>query len=154
MVAPSCSSSKYSVTSRYTLKRGLRVCRYCLSKGAVKNCIITGSQVVHYRKIFIRWMGCRNQETYNLVPAPHMLLATWTNSKIKPRSSFLVERVVRQLSVGFGGSEWFDCLSNFAVNGVEGVMFGKPLESKFIDWEWDEVLGHFITVSVGKIRDK
>ena len=62
-----------------------------------------------------------------------MLLATWTNSKIKPRSSFLVERIVRRLSVGFGGSEWFDCLSNFAANGAEGVAFGKPLESKFID---------------------
>ena len=53
-------------------------------------------------------------------------------SKRKPWSSFLVERVVRRWSVRFGRSKLLDRPSNFAVNRVEGLVFGKPLESRFI----------------------
>ena len=74
------------------------------------------------------------QETYNLVPAPHMLLVTWTSPKTKPWSSLLVERVMRQLSVGFGRSnlKLLDGPSNLAANQLEGLVFGKPFESRFI----------------------
>jgi len=69
------------------------------------------------------------QETYNLVPAPHMLLARWTSSKTEPWSGFLVARVVRQSSVRFGRSKRLNCLSEFAANQAEGLVFGKPIES-------------------------
>ena len=72
------------------------------------------------------------QETYDLVPAPRVLLVKWTSSKTEPWSSLLVERVVGQLSVGSGRSTLLDCMFNFAANQVEGFIFGKPLESRFI----------------------
>jgi len=71
------------------------------------------------------------QDTYDLVPAPHMVAVPWTSSKIKPWSSLLMERIVRQLSIGFGRSKVLDCLSNFPVNRAESLVFGKALESRF-----------------------
>jgi len=73
-----------------------------------------------------------SQDTYNLVPAPRMVAVPWTSSKIKPWSSLLMEKIVRQLSVGFGRSKVLDCLSDFAANRAEGLFFGKALESRFI----------------------
>jgi len=145
--APSCSSSKYSRTSSCMSKRFLRseLCVNFSSRGAVRNCTIAESQVVHYKKIITWWVGSMIQETYNLVPAPRMLLVTWISSQTEPRSSYLVASIVRQLSVGFGRSKRLDCLSNFAANQVEGLIFGKPIESGFIGWEWAEVWGHFVT---------
>jgi hypothetical protein len=72
------------------------------------------------------------QDTYNLVPAPRMVAVPWTSSKIKPWSSLLMERIVRQLPVGFGRSKVLECLSNFPANRAEGLVFGKALESRFI----------------------
>ena len=72
------------------------------------------------------------QDTYSLVPAPRMDALPWTSSKIKPWSSLLMERIVRQLFVGFGRSKVPDRLSNFSANRAEGLAFGKAVESRFI----------------------
>jgi len=69
------------------------------------------------------------QETYNLVPAPRMFVVPWTSSKTKPWTGFLVVRIVRQSSVGFGRSNLLNCPSKFAANRAEGLVFGKPIES-------------------------
>ena len=87
---------------------------------------------MHYKKKISRRVGFMTQDTYNLVPATRMVAAPWTSSKIKPWSSLLMERIVRQSSVGFGRSKVLDCLSNFPVNQAEGLVFGKALESRFI----------------------
>ena len=89
-------------------------------------------------------VGCMIQETYDLVPVPHVLLVKWTSSKTEPWSILLVERVVGQLSIRSGRSMLLDCMFNFVANQVEGFIFGKPLESRFISWEWAEVWGHFV----------
>ena len=73
------------------------------------------------------------EEAYGLVPVSCMLLVNWTSSETKPWSSFLVERIVSWSSVRFGRSKLLDFLSNFAVNGAKGLIFGKSLECRFID---------------------
>ena len=116
-------------------------CSEKLHNGRITGCAL--------QKINYSVSGCIIQETYNLVPAPCMPLATWTSPKRKPQSSLLMERVVRLSSVGFGRSMWLDRLSNFAVNRAEGLRFGKPCEGRFISREWAEVWGHFNTGKLG-----
>jgi len=95
----------------------------------LQDCRIAG---VALQKKISRRVAFMTQDTYNLVPAPRMVAVPWTNSKRKPWSSLLMERIVRQSSVGFGRSKVLDCLSNFPANRAEALVFGKALESRFI----------------------
>ena len=154
IAATSRSSSKLSITSWYMSKSFWRT-EFWMSQSrvAVRNRMIAGSHVLHYRKIITRWARCMIEETYNLVPAARILGATRTNSETKPWSSLFMERIVRELLIGFGRCDFLDLLSNSAANWGEGFAFGKPLESRFVGWEWAKGW-HFVTKKAGKSEIK
>ena len=60
-----------------------------------------------------------SRNTYSSIPAPRILLTSWTKPETKPWSSLLVAKPGRFLAAGgFGRSDLLDCAFDFAANRV------------------------------------